>query len=562
MKGRLNAYGENAFTLLNRAAGLKQLSSIDDIFRELVLDDTSTFERAAEVAKEFDDLTAIHNELELARQQQRALQPIAETWSKRGSLIELLDRQRTLRSACPIWYATHGHRLWGQEVGRIGEQLTAKESESQQLTLRITSLDQQAQALRDTYLRVGGAGIEDLRGQIETQRELVAQRCRNADDYIRLAKRLGLSDDLTSAAVLANQARARELPASKGDALAKERQEAWQLGATQQRHHEELNKLTADLQQARARPGSNIAGHYQEFRADLAAELDVAEHQLPFVGELIEVKPDEVVGAAPSSVPLEGTGFASWFPPSASSMHQASERGIESFLGALDEGDHWLLIAPLEPALLPFARQAVPAAELMPTGLPGTHLLVVENERSLHQLPSTVAVLGSGLNRVDAGAVAQIQNRCLLGRHRYLGRTMLVAARAQQPHLQPLLMDSGTFEIYQALAVPEPNPAGDSDLATLSEAERRLYRHIRGIPKGRLEQEFLPREAVAKRNSALARKRTLIFTTMKDSACSVFNHSLEPFSGAQIEMFHAKLILVATAQNGASLIVFFSPTPL
>lgn len=48
--------GENAFTLLNRAAGLKQLNSIDEIFRELVLDDHSAFERAAEVASEFDDL--------------------------------------------------------------------------------------------------------------------------------------------------------------------------------------------------------------------------------------------------------------------------------------------------------------------------------------------------------------------------------------------------------------------------------------------------------------------------------------------------------------------------
>src|SRR5207248_4941657 len=38
--------GENAFTLLNRAAGLKQLNSIDEIFRDLVLDDRSAFDRA------------------------------------------------------------------------------------------------------------------------------------------------------------------------------------------------------------------------------------------------------------------------------------------------------------------------------------------------------------------------------------------------------------------------------------------------------------------------------------------------------------------------------------
>jgi len=180
---------------------------------------------------------------------------------------------------------------------------------------------------------------------------------------------------------------------------------------------------------------------------------------------------------------------------------QASEQGLESFLGALDEGDHWLLIAPLEPALLAFDRQSVPAAELMSAGLPGTHLLVVENERSLHQLPqlpSTVAVLGSGLNLAWM-RTPWLKSKIIAywGDIDTWGLTMLATARAQQPHLQPILMDSGTFEIHQALAVPEPNPAGETEPPTLSDAERRLYRHIRGIPKGRLEQEFLPRETVA-----------------------------------------------------------------
>ncbi len=63
------------FTLLNRAAGLKQLNSIDEIFRELVLDDKSAFDRAIEVSAEFDNLAAIHAELELAKKQQESLVP-------------------------------------------------------------------------------------------------------------------------------------------------------------------------------------------------------------------------------------------------------------------------------------------------------------------------------------------------------------------------------------------------------------------------------------------------------------------------------------------------------
>lgn len=285
--------GANAFTLLNRAAGLKQLTSIDEIFRELVLDDTSTFERAAEVAKEFDDLTAIHNELDIARQQQRSLQPIAESWSKRASLLEQIERQSTLRAALPKWFATHGYRLWGDEVGRLAEQLIVRESEGEKLGRRIAALDAEAQGLRDIYLGAGGASIEQLREQIATQEQLVAQRRRNAEDYRRLTQRLDLSDELATASIVANQSRARELMETKVAALEIEQQEAWQQGATRQRHQEDLDRIEADLRQARARPGSNIPGRQQQFRAELAAELGISEEQLPFVGELIEVKPEE-----------------------------------------------------------------------------------------------------------------------------------------------------------------------------------------------------------------------------------------------------------------------------
>lgn len=285
--------GENAFTLLNRAAGVKQLNSVDEIFRELVLDDTSTFERAAEVAKEFDDLTAIHQELEIARQQQRSLHPVEESSNKRTAFLEQLKHQRTLRTALPIWYATHGHRLWGEELGRIGERLTAQQAESDQLTSRIVSTDHQCQTLRDIYHKAGGASIEQLREQIQTQEELLGQRRRNAENYQRLAKRFGLSDDLSTSTVLTNQERACELLANNGEVLADQRQHAWQLGATQQRHREELDRLKNELQQARVRPGSNIRENYQRFRTDLATQLGVSEDLLPFVGELIEVKPEE-----------------------------------------------------------------------------------------------------------------------------------------------------------------------------------------------------------------------------------------------------------------------------
>ncbi|PJI95426.1 hypothetical protein CLU85_0133 [Acidovorax sp. 69] len=180
---------------------------------------------------------------------------------------------------------------------------------------------------------------------------------------------------------------------------------------------------------------------------------------------------------------------------------EASRQGLVGFLGALPEDDHWLLIAPLAPGLLPFARLRVRASELLTAPLRAHHILLVENERSLHQLPQplagTIAVLGSGLNLgwlaapwLPASRVGYWGDLDTWGLH------MLAIARGHVPHLRPLLMDRATFSAHQSLAVAEPVHAPDSALGTLTRDETTLYAHLRTQERGRLEQEFLPTNAV------------------------------------------------------------------
>lgn len=174
----------------------------------------------------------------------------------------------------------------------------------------------------------------------------------------------------------------------------------------------------------------------------------------------------------------------------------AGELGLEAFLGAADESDHWLLIADLDGGLLPFRQLRVRDKELLDTPLPGSRLLIVENERCLHQLPElpgTVAILGAGLNLAWLGA-PWLADRALAywGDIDTWGLTMLARARGHQPHLIPLLMDSDAFEQHRRHAVPEPVPAAPTPPEGLNEAEERLYRQLLGEERGRLEQEFLP----------------------------------------------------------------------
>ena len=180
---------------------------------------------------------------------------------------------------------------------------------------------------------------------------------------------------------------------------------------------------------------------------------------------------------------------------------QASETGLEAFLGAEDEGHHWLLVADLDSTLLSFSQMRVRASELQHTPLPSRRILLVENERCLHQLPAmpgTIAVLGSGLNLswLQADWLSK-KVVAYWGDIDTWGLTMLARARSYLPQLTPLLMNREVFlKIAPESAVEEPQTAQPSAPGGLSQREKKLYDLLLQSERGRLEQEFLPPDIV------------------------------------------------------------------
>lgn len=179
---------------------------------------------------------------------------------------------------------------------------------------------------------------------------------------------------------------------------------------------------------------------------------------------------------------------------------EASHRGLEEFLGAHRERDHWLLVLDLDGGLLPFPRLRISSSDLAQISLPGSHLLIVENEACQHQLsslPDTIAILGSGfdLSWTQAPWLSQ-KTIAYWGDLDTWGLELLGKARQNQPHLTSLLMDFDTFQSHCQKAVPEPTPASPQPHPSLLGSEQSLYTALLATEKGRLEQEFISRTLV------------------------------------------------------------------
>lgn len=190
------------------------------------------------------------------------------------------------------------------------------------------------------------------------------------------------------------------------------------------------------------------------------------------------------------------------------SLHdgEASRQGLAGFLGAHVEGDHWLLVIALEDGLLPFRRQRISSLDLLTNELPGSHLIIIENEACQHHLPplpGTIAVLGSGFD-LNWTQAAWLRKKTVgyWGDLDTWGLEFLSQARQNCPHLSPLLMTEETFHAHAQKAVPEPTPANPAPSPNLTPSEQALYRTLLSQENGRLEQEFLPTELIQNELSA------------------------------------------------------------
>lgn len=285
--------GANAFSLLNRAAGLKQINSIDQIFRELVLDDRSAFERALEVAREFDTLQGIYEELQTARRQRDSLLPVRQgqvDWEKAGK--KLAERRR-LKELLPIWFADAAMNLWQAEEGRL---LQVKEDIATQLgdaEGRAEACDQRVQSLNKEFLHHGGAAIQGIEEAIQAKEQLVDQRKEDAKSYASLAGQLGLLAESDEASFQKNRQRLPEVKSAAEEAQTIARQGAVNIASELKELREVQRQLDNEINVVEARPNSNIPAPFQNFRDLLAQELGLPEAELPFVAEMVKVKVSE-----------------------------------------------------------------------------------------------------------------------------------------------------------------------------------------------------------------------------------------------------------------------------
>ena len=287
----LGIENENALRLLHKTQSAKNLGDLNTFLREFMLDKPETFDIAERLVNEFGELNEAHQAIVTAREQIQTLSPAQEHYQQRELLLTQHHECESLLNALESYYKDRTIDLLGQHLSGLDTEITARKGElshAEQLCThhRTLWLD-----LQNQHRQAGGEQLELW----EKEKNLLInerEKCiKHRDKFSAICQSLdkAMPDSPQGFAALQDYARQQLNDTEKShQAINQEKQT---LIIEQNRLEKHFKETGLEIKALEQQP-SNIPAHMLALRQDIAQALCISESDIPFIGELIDVKPE------------------------------------------------------------------------------------------------------------------------------------------------------------------------------------------------------------------------------------------------------------------------------
>lgn len=304
---------EQALELFHQTVSMKSVGNLTDFVRSHMLEPFDVGSRIEALIHHFDDLDRAHQAVLKAKRQLDLLTPLVEDGHRHAALVAEIQVWRDGRDALRPYFA----RLKGELLDR---RLTLLAEDAARLDTQIERLNAQRDAERTDVANLeralrdnGGDRLEQLTAEIRRKDIEKSQRQQKAERHTALLGRIDEPPPSDESAFLAQQqsiaARAESFRQRIADLDNREREEDFAFRKGREEHaalSEEINSLK--------RRKSNIDAAQVRIRDAVCAALSIGEDELPFAGELIQVREDEREWEGAAERLLRGFGLALLVP--------------------------------------------------------------------------------------------------------------------------------------------------------------------------------------------------------------------------------------------------------
>ncbi len=296
---RFGIDNDQALELFHQTVSMKSVGNLTEFVRGHMLEPFDVAARIEALIAHFDDLDRAHGAVVKARRMVEQLDPLVADSERHETAGREIEAWRRCREAL------RGH-FAGLKLGLLDRRLAALEGDLARAEAQVTRLDQRREdeaaevdELKRAVADNGGDRLERLAAEIRKQSALRDARQAKARRHGDLAARVGEGEAPDEAAFLGQRARlavlAETLKAEDADLANNLTERQVELRQTRG-EHDALREEIEGLKRRR----NNIDEAQIRIRAALCAALDYPETELPFAGELLQVREDsrEWEGAA------------------------------------------------------------------------------------------------------------------------------------------------------------------------------------------------------------------------------------------------------------------------
>lgn len=282
---------ERALRLLHKTQSAKNLGDLNVFLRDFMLDEPEAFGIATSLVNEFGELNEAHQEVVAARKHIQTLKPARDEYLELARGNNERNDFQAIQTAMDQ-YREHRRKLLVDE--RIAELVVDKEGSRQEI-LRLTHIaDDEFVKLTDLRLQklnLGADVLDRLEDDIKAAEAEKPIRIAKRDQAAAACKVMGWSvpDSVVWFVQRVDAAKQRVLKARDFKQEVEDRKD--QFKTDYRLASEEFTRTVAEVK-ALERQKSNLPARLVDLRERMARDLSIPEEKLPFVGELVEVRPD------------------------------------------------------------------------------------------------------------------------------------------------------------------------------------------------------------------------------------------------------------------------------
>nr|WP_306769945.1 SbcC/MukB-like Walker B domain-containing protein [Microbacterium karelineae] len=285
--------GAKAMSLLARIQAGQQITTVDDLYKHMVLEEPETLAAADAVVAHFDELEKVRTRMVEARQQVEALEPIRELQTKisgaaeRSALVDEVGDFSDHDSLATLWRARRRLGLLRAVEDELGGRHRSLSADVREREALADAAEAERDAVREMLRQSGGDRLETAQRERQAAERRLSEVTRARERFDDDVRELGVEvTNRTGFQALVVEARAAIADADSRDGA---RRAFAEVAAERTAARQRISELEREKRAAESASGA-IPAVLADVRQQLAEAAGLSPADLPFVGELVEVR--------------------------------------------------------------------------------------------------------------------------------------------------------------------------------------------------------------------------------------------------------------------------------